>query len=68
VRVELHRGADDIGDLVEPAIVHVQSVWRTRRWTGFRPSSCVVLPVKDDIARVVQEPIAVADASGACSS
>jgi hypothetical protein len=39
VGVEAHAGADDVGDLVEAAVVHFQRVWRMRRWTGLRPSS-----------------------------
>ena len=62
VRVKLHRRADDIGDLVEAAVVHVPegvedaALHRLQAVVDVRHGA-----VEDDVAGVVEEPVAVAD-------
>ena len=69
MRVELHRGADDVGDLVEAAVVHVPERVEDAALDGLQAVVDVRdRAVEDDVAGVVEEPVAVAAASGACSS
>ena len=62
VRVELHRRADDVGDLVEAAVVHVPE--RVQDAALHRLQAVVDVrhrAVEDDVAGVVEEPVAVGD-------
>jgi hypothetical protein len=69
VRVELHRGADDVGDLVEAAVVHVPEGVEDAALDGLQAVVDVRDgAVEDDVARVVEKPVAVGWARGACSS
>ena len=66
VRVELHRGADDVGDLVEAAVVHVPERVEHAALDGLQAVVDVRHgAVEDDVARVVEEPVAVAAAPAA---
>ena len=62
MRVELHRGADDVGDLVEATVVHVPKGMEHAALDGLQ--SVVDMrnrAVENDVAGVVEEPVAIAD-------
>ena len=61
VRVQLHRGADDVGDLVKAAVVHVPERVEDAALDGFQAVVDVRDgTVEDDVAGVVEKPVAVA--------